>query len=69
MRLPQELAKSLNLRAGSKVNLVRTGYSFEVKPEVKTKPKYTLEELLKNITSKNIHPETDWGKPMGKEIW
>ena len=29
----------------------------------------SLEELLKGITKKNIHPETDRGKPVGKEIW
>jgi antitoxin MazE len=31
--------------------------------------KYTLEELVSKITPKNRHPETDWGRPMGKEIW
>ncbi len=70
MRLPKELAKNFNLKAGSEVTLISKDFSFEVKPEVKTKKsKYTLEELLKGITPENIHPETDWGKPMGKEIW
>ena len=28
-----------------------------------------LKSLLAGVTPENIHPETDWGKPMGKEIW
>jgi len=69
MRLPKELARNFNLKAGSEVVFIDKGLSFEVKPEKAKTPKYTLEELLKGITPKNIHPETDWGKPMGKEIW
>ena len=33
------------------------------------KSKITLKSLLAGVTQENIHPETDWGKPMGKEIW
>ena len=69
MRLPKELARSLNLKAGSKVTVIRKSFTFEVKPETAISPKYTLEELLKGMTKKNIHPETNWGEPMGKEIW
>lgn len=29
----------------------------------------SLEELVTKITPKNRHPETDWGKSEGKEIW
>ena len=29
----------------------------------------TLESLLARVTPENIHPETDWGPPVGKEIW
>lgn len=69
MRLPKELARSLNLKTGSKVTVVRKSFTFEVKPEIATPKKYTLKELLKGMTKKNIHSETDWGRPMGKEIW
>lgn len=31
--------------------------------------KYNLEELLDGITEENIHEETDFGKPVGKEIF
>jgi len=29
----------------------------------------TLEWLLAQVTSENIHPEFDWGAAVGKEIW
>ncbi len=69
MRLPKELARSFDLKAGSRVIVMRKNSTFEVRPETANPPEYTLEKLLKGMTKKNIHPETDWGKPMGKEIW
>lgn len=33
----------------------------------KKKAKYTLEELLAEISGKNLYSETDWGAPVGKE--
>lgn len=29
----------------------------------------TLEWLLDGMTPDNLHGETDWGPPVGKEIW
>lgn len=31
--------------------------------------KYSLEELVSQITPKNRHQETDWGQAEGKEAW
>jgi len=30
---------------------------------------YSLEDLLSKITPENLHEATDWGKPVGKEVW
>lgn len=30
---------------------------------------YTLEELLEEVTPENSHEATDWGKPVGNEVW
>ena len=38
-------------------------------PKPKRKRKYTLEELLAQVTPENIHPEIDFGPPVGKEVW
>lgn len=34
-----------------------------------TRRKYTLEELLEGMTAENLHPEIDWGPPVGREFW
>jgi antitoxin component of MazEF toxin-antitoxin module len=31
--------------------------------------RYSLRALISKVTPENCHPETDWGKPIGKEIW
>ena len=30
---------------------------------------YAFEDLAARITSENRHDETDWGRPVGREIW
>ena len=31
--------------------------------------KYRLEDLVRQMTSKNIHAEVDAGAPAGREVW
>ena len=38
-------------------------------PVKKTVKKVTLKELVKDINPNNRHEETDWGFPVGREIW
>lgn len=42
-----------------------------VKPKISkehTKPKYTIEELVKGMTPENMHELVDWGPDIGSEI-
>jgi antitoxin component of MazEF toxin-antitoxin module len=32
-------------------------------------PSYQLKELLAGVRRSNLHKETDWGSPVGKEVW
>ena len=32
------------------------------------KPKYSLDEMLEQITDENVHLETNWGVPVGREV-
>jgi antitoxin MazE len=32
-------------------------------------PKITLESLVAAITPENRHGETEWGEPVGSEVW
>jgi antitoxin MazE len=64
-RVPKDLAKSLQMTEGQKLEL-------EVLPEgvlVKTKrrrSKLRLEDMLDNLGPMQ---EIDWGKPQGDEVW
>ena len=40
-----------------------------VSPLRKRKWKYSLDELLSEVTEANVHPETTWGLPVGDEVW
>ena len=45
---------------------LQEGMEVEVLP---ARDRLMLEELLEGITEENRHPETDWGPPVGEEIW
>ena len=67
VRIPDEFAENLDLRDGSVVGFQQLGDRMIIS---KTKPKYTLEDMVKGITKKNRH-KLVWpdDKPRGKEIW
>jgi len=67
VRLPREMAEKFELGEGSPVVIRPERRGIVIKPA--KKQKYTLEELVAGITPENRHEETDWGKPMGREIW
>ncbi len=67
VRIPQEIADAMGISDGSQVELkIRSGSIF-VTPKSRVLP--SLTEMVSRITKENIHPETDWGPPIGKEIW
>lgn len=67
IRIPQAVVQDLGLSNDSQVQLTSNGKSVTLKPKVSKK--LDLEELLKSITTENIHHEIDWGPATGKEIW
>ena len=67
LRIPKSLAEDVDLHQGSVVELDVVRGKMVVKP--KREKKLSLRQLVKRITKKNLHAETDWGRPMGKEAW
>ena len=67
VRLPKELAESLNWSAGAIVGFEKIGDKIIV---TTTRPIYTIEDMVRGITKKNRHklilPDD---KPRGKEVW
>lgn len=66
LRIPSALAKELNLRQGSPVDVAVEEGRIVVKPSKERK--LSLAKLLKGVTKENRHAEADWGAPMGREI-
>ena len=67
VRLPRRIVESARLREGDPLKLsVGKGGVVVICP---TRRLYGLHELLSGITPRNRHDETDWGGPVGKEIW
>jgi len=67
VRLPRELVSRFGLEAGTSVTLSPARRGIMLKP--KGKKELTLRELVRRITPQNRHPETQWGRPRGREIW
>lgn len=66
IRIPASFSREVQLEAGDAVELHAEDGHLVITPVRKT---YTLDELLAGITDENLHEETDWGRPMGKEVW
>ncbi|MEJ7862435.1 MAG: AbrB/MazE/SpoVT family DNA-binding domain-containing protein [Pyrinomonadaceae bacterium] len=67
VRIPKSFAIQTKIEQDSTVDLTIIGDKIIVEPE-KKKPRFTLDELLSEISEENIHSETDWGEPVGREI-
>lgn len=67
IRIPPELADEAGLKVGSEVELVVVNGCLKIYPP--GMPRFTLEELVAQITPENRHEEIDWGPPVGKEVW
>ncbi|MBE9124036.1 AbrB/MazE/SpoVT family DNA-binding domain-containing protein [Tychonema sp. LEGE 07199] len=67
IRIPQNLAKEINLAEGSQVQLVLIDGKLTIEPI--TRRRYSLEELIEAITPENVHTEVDTGVAVGNEVW
>lgn len=67
LRIPKQLALEAGLDFGSKVEIVLEDGQLRI-VSVK-EPRYTLEELVAQITPENRHGEIDIGPAVGKEVW
>lgn len=66
IRIPRSIAADIGLAENSVVDLKIQAGRLIVRPKAKA---YELDELLALVTPENIHSETDWGRPVGKEVW
>jgi antitoxin MazE len=64
LRLPQTLIQQMGLKQGDLVTISTEENKIILSP---AKPRYTLDELLKDVTPDMQHDSVDWGEPMGEE--
>lgn len=67
LRIPKSFAREVGLDSNSPVDVLVQEGKLVVVPE--TGPRFSLEELLQQVTEDNLHHEIDWGAPVGREIW
>lgn len=66
VRIPKAVVEQARLQEGDelKIHVQEGRITIE-----SVSPKLTIESLVTGITRKNRHPEQDWSKPVGKEVW
>jgi antitoxin MazE len=70
LRIPKDLAQTLELHEGSQMTLELTTDGLLLKLAIpKRRSTKNLEELLQGITPEKIHREVDWGQAVGNEVW
>jgi len=67
LRIPRSFAEETGVAAGSEVDLSIQDGDLLVKPT--RRRRYRLKDLLRNVTTKNLHAEVDMGGPVGREVW
>jgi antitoxin MazE len=65
LRIPKVYAEQIGLSVDSPVAISLDGNRLVIEPA----REHTLDDLLANVTPDNLHGETDWGRPVGKEDW
>ena len=65
LRIPLAVAKQIQVQEGDAVTLRVSAAGLTVKP---TPKRLNLDELLAQMTPENLHPATDWGADVGREV-
>lgn len=66
LRIPKSYANSIEINAGTDVNIKIEDNKLIIFKE--KKQKYSLKKLLSGINNNNIHKEHNFGNPTGKEL-
>ncbi|MCU0727609.1 MAG: AbrB/MazE/SpoVT family DNA-binding domain-containing protein [Planctomycetes bacterium] len=67
LRIPKAFAEEVQVGEGSVVELSLEDGRLVIR--VATVSEYALEELVRGISSRNLHREIDTGEPVGGEAW
>jgi antitoxin MazE len=66
LRLPKSVAREVPLAEGDTVQVSVDNGTIVIRP---SRPRHSLDDLVRRITPKNRHDASDWGGPLGDEVW
>lgn len=66
VRIPQAVARQMGVVDGDAVSMEVSADRLVLRP---AKPSYRLADLVRRIRPGNRPGETEWGQPVGKEVW
>ncbi len=69
LRLAKQLLEDAHITVGDDVDVTVRDGVIVVAPARRVRGKRSLEELVGRIPKNYKTKETDWGRPMGKEVW
>ncbi len=67
VRIPQAIAEQVQIQVGSEISIDIIDGKIILTPH--RRKKYTLDELLVDMTSDNLHAEISTGISVGNEAW
>jgi len=67
VRIPSSFAEEIGLQEDGQIEMSVSDGKVLIEPA--TSPTYSLDQLLDRVTDDNLHPEVDWGEPVGNEVW
>lgn len=67
IRVPKSVAVQVGLKAQDDLEIEVQDGNVVLKPQLRRV--YRLDDLVKRITSKNLHNEIDMGSSIGRGIW
>jgi antitoxin MazE len=66
VRLPKSITEQKSLRAGLGVSVVLKNDQIVIEPVAED---FSLESMLAEIDTNNLHSETEWSDARGNEVW
>ncbi len=67
IRIPKSLMRAARLKLDQAVDIKEENGKLVI--ESVEQPEYNPDDLIKGITPRNKHKPTDFGRPVGKEVW
>lgn len=68
-RIPRGIADHMAIQAGDTLELTAAENGLLLKKAQTPKKTYALASILDSFATSEQHPEVDFGKPQGEEVW